>query len=303
MELEGVAGGGFIGAADLGDGGDGDGFGGEAEGGDDALFLVGEAGEEVVEDELEGIIALRATAQTGEGVGDGGAVAAADLPGGPGEEQGVAAGVGDEAQAVGLGGSGESRVVAGDVGEGLEGGGLIELLEFEPSAGGDDDGAAGEEGFAGAREVAEEGEEAALVGVGEGFEVVEDEEGAGAGEGVDEEAWALGGGGLGDLGLLESAGDGVEHLRKPADGEGAFVVRAMRVHGGLLGGEEDDVVVVAGRGQLGGADGKGGLAHAARAINERAPARGVGMEGDTERVEFGIATEEALDRWQVRAGR
>lgn len=32
-------------------------------------------------------------------------------------------------------------------------------------------------GFAGAREVAEEGEEAALVGVGEGFEVVEDEEG------------------------------------------------------------------------------------------------------------------------------
>ena len=40
-------------------------------------------------------------------------------------------------------------------------------------------------GFAGAREVAEEGEEAALVGVGEGFEVVEDEEGAGAGEGVE----------------------------------------------------------------------------------------------------------------------
>lgn len=34
--------------------------------------------------------------------------------------------------------------------------------------------------FAGAREVAEEGEEAALVGVGEGFEVVEDEEGASA---------------------------------------------------------------------------------------------------------------------------
>lgn len=45
----------------------------------------------------------------------------------------------------------------------MEGGGLIELLE--PSAGGDDEGAAGEEGFAGAREVTEEGEEAALVGV------------------------------------------------------------------------------------------------------------------------------------------
>ena len=27
-----------------------------------------------------------------------------------------------------------------DVGEGLEGGGLIEMLEFEPSAGGDDEG-------------------------------------------------------------------------------------------------------------------------------------------------------------------
>jgi len=48
----------------------------------------------------------------GEGVGNGGAVAAADLPGDPGEEQGVAASVGDEAVAVGLGGGGESEVVA-----------------------------------------------------------------------------------------------------------------------------------------------------------------------------------------------
>ena len=52
-ELE-AAGGGFIDDADLGDGGDGDGFGGVAEGGDDALFLGVEAGEEVAEDELEG---------------------------------------------------------------------------------------------------------------------------------------------------------------------------------------------------------------------------------------------------------
>jgi hypothetical protein len=64
-ELEGAAGGGFIGAAVLGDGGDGDGFGGVAEGGDDALFLGAEAGEEVAEDELEGIIARRAPAQAG----------------------------------------------------------------------------------------------------------------------------------------------------------------------------------------------------------------------------------------------
>ena len=132
-----------------------------------------------------GPFALRATAQVGEGVGDGGKGTAADLPGGPGEEQGVPAGLGDEAEAVGLGGGVESGVVAGDVGEGLQGGGLVELLEFEPSAGGDDEGAAGEEGFAGAREVTEEGKEAALVGVGKGFEVVEDEEGAGAGEGVE----------------------------------------------------------------------------------------------------------------------
>ena len=154
---------------------------GVAEGGDDALFLGGEAGEEVAEDELEGIIALRATAEVGEGVGDGGAVAAADLPSGPGEEEGVAAGLGNKAEAVGLGlgGGGECGVVAGNVGEGLEGGGFIELLEFEPSAGGDDEGAAGEQGFAGAREVAEEGEEAALVGVSEGFEVVEGRGGCG----------------------------------------------------------------------------------------------------------------------------
>jgi hypothetical protein len=65
--------------------------------------------------------------------------------------------------------------------ESLESGGLIELLEFEASAGGYDEGAAGEEGFGGA-----------LVGVGEGFEIVEDEEGAGAGEGVDEGESGLG---------------------------------------------------------------------------------------------------------------
>ncbi|MBL9153965.1 MAG: hypothetical protein JNK37_15845 [Verrucomicrobiales bacterium] len=93
-------------------GGDGDGFGGVAEGGDDALFLGGEAGEEVAEDELEGIVALRATAEVGEGVGDGGAVAAADLPGGPGEEQGVAAGLRDETEAVGLGGGVEGGVLS-----------------------------------------------------------------------------------------------------------------------------------------------------------------------------------------------
>lgn len=62
-ELEGTAGGGFIDAADLGDGGDGDGFDGVAEGGDDALFLRGEAGEEVAEDELAGIIAKRVNEQ------------------------------------------------------------------------------------------------------------------------------------------------------------------------------------------------------------------------------------------------
>jgi len=76
----------------------------------------------------------------------------------------------------------------------------------------------------------------------------------------------------------------------------------MRVHGGLLGGEEEDVVVVAGRGQLGGADGEGGLAHAAGAINERAPAGGVGMEVGEELGEFGVATEEALDGGEVGAG-
>ena len=76
-ELEGTAGGGFLDAADIGDGGDGDRFGGVAEGGDEVLLLGGETGQEVAEDELEGIIALRATAQVGEGVGDGGAVAAA----------------------------------------------------------------------------------------------------------------------------------------------------------------------------------------------------------------------------------
>ena len=129
-----------------------------------------------------------------------------------------------------------------------------------------------------------------------------DEEGAGAGEGVDEEARALVGGGLGDLGLLEPTGDGIQHLGEAADSEGAFVLRAMRVHGGLLGGEEEDVVEVSWCGQLGGADGEGGLAHAARAINERAPTGRVGMEIGEELGEFGVATEEALDGGEVVAG-
>ena len=46
---------------------DGDGFGGVIEGGDDALFLGGEAGEGGTEYELEGIIPLRGTAQVGKG--------------------------------------------------------------------------------------------------------------------------------------------------------------------------------------------------------------------------------------------
>jgi len=54
--IGGAAFGGFIDAADLGDGVDGERFGGVTEGGDDALFLGGEAGEEVAEDELEGIM-------------------------------------------------------------------------------------------------------------------------------------------------------------------------------------------------------------------------------------------------------
>lgn len=66
---------------------------------------------------------------------------------------------------------------------------MVEKLEFEPFAGSDDKGAAGEEGFAGAREVAEEGEEAAVVGVSCGLIggqdddlVAEDGEGRGMGD-------------------------------------------------------------------------------------------------------------------------
>ena len=64
-----------------------------------------------------------------------------------------------------------------------------------------------------------------------------------------------------------------------------------------------EAALVTGRGQLGGADGEGGLAHAARAINERAPADGVGMEVREELGEFGVATEEALDGGEVVTGR
>jgi hypothetical protein len=59
---------------------------------------------------------------------------------------------------------------------------------------------------------------------------------------------------------------------------------------------------VTGRGQFGGADGEGGLAHAASAINKRTPAGGVGMEVGEKLGEFDVAPEEALDRGEVRTG-
>lgn len=52
----------------------------------------------------------------------------------------------NEAQAFGLGSGSEIGVVAGNIGEGLESSKWVELLEFEPSARGDDEGTAGEEG-------------------------------------------------------------------------------------------------------------------------------------------------------------
>lgn len=105
---------------------------------------------------------------------------------------------------------------------------MVELLEFEPSAGGDDEGAAGEEGFAGAREMIEKGYEAALVGVGEGNQKDEGR-------------------------IMKDEIGEPEILRFFLDP--SYFILSLRVHGGLLGGEEEDVVVVTRPCQLGGADG------------------------------------------------
>jgi hypothetical protein len=128
---------------------------------------------------------------------------------------GLPAGLGVEGDALGFAGAGEQRIASGEVGEGGERGVLVELFEDELLRVGADAAAAGEDGLAARRQAFDEGEELVAFGLGEGFEIVENEQRLRGAERVEQEPDALVLRGPGEVGLPELAGEFIEHLQKP----------------------------------------------------------------------------------------
>ena len=127
-------------------------------------------------------------------------------------------------------------------GEGGERGVLVELFEDEFLRAGADAAAAGEDGLAAGRQAFDEGENLQAVGLGEGFEVIEDEQRLRGAERVEQEPDALVLGGLRDVGLPELAGEFIEHLQEARHEEVAERALAVVVHLAVLHGDEDDAL-------------------------------------------------------------
>ena len=137
---------------------------------------LGELLHQIAEDEFQRVIVRRAGAEEVQRVGEGAAAPAAELAGHPAQEQRLAGGLRVEGDALGFAGLREQRIAPGEVGEGRERGVLAELFEDEFLRAGADAAAAGEDGLAALRQALDEGEELVAVGLGEGFEVIEDEQ-------------------------------------------------------------------------------------------------------------------------------
>ena len=176
---------------------------------------------------------------------------------------------------------------------------MAEFFEDEFLRAGADAAAAGEDGLAAGWEFFDEGEDGVAVLFDEALEVVEEEQGLRAAQGVEQQARALVLGGFGDVGLAEFAGEFVEEFEEAAEDEAAEVAHAVVVQLAGLEGDEDDFFEDVGRGLVGGADGEGGLAHAAGAVDERAPSAGLGFEGVFDFPEFVLAAEEGLEGGEV----
>ena len=97
------------------------------------------------------------------------------MPGHPAQEQRAAGRLLVKGAALGLASPREQGVAPGEVGEGFERGLPAEFFEDEFLRAGADAAAAGEDGLAARRQLLDEGEQPAAVGLGERFEVVEDE--------------------------------------------------------------------------------------------------------------------------------
>jgi len=106
-------------------------------------------------------------------------------------------------------------------------------------------------------------------------------------------------GGLGDVAAAEFAGEFVEEFDEAGEDEAAEVAHAVVVELAGLQGDEDDLLEGVGRGIVSGADGEGGLAHAARPVNERAPGAGVGIKGVGDLPQLVLAAKEGLEGGEV----
>src|SRR5690242_15206638 len=114
------------------------------------------------------------------------AVAAAELAGGPAEEERLAGGFAVEDEALGFAGLRKVGIVGGEFGEGGERGFLAEFFEDEFLRTGADAAAAGEDGLAASGQFFDEGEKGVALLFDEAFEVIEDEEGLGATQLIEE---------------------------------------------------------------------------------------------------------------------
>ena len=188
---------------------------------------------------------------------------------------------------------------SGEVGEGFERGLLAEFFEDEFLRAGADAAAAGEDGLAALRQALDEGEEPVAVGLGERFEVVEDEQRLLVAERFEQQTDALVLRGLRDVRAVQLAGEFVEHFEEAGQDEDAQLAHAVVVQLAVLDGDEDDALELFGRAVVGGADGEGGLAHAARPVDERAPRAVVRVEGFADLREFRLAAEEGLEAREV----
>lgn len=191
-----------------------------------------------------------------QGIGEGEAASATDLTGGPAQEQRLAAGVLIERESLGFAGRGEERIVGGEFGEGRERGFRAEFFEDEFLRAGADAAAAGEDGLAAGRQFLDECEDGVAVLFDEALKVIEDEQCLRASQCLQQQAWTLVLGALGDLGQPEFAGEFIEEFDKSAEDEPAEIAHAIVVQLASLQRDEDDLFEHVRRRIVGRADGQ-----------------------------------------------
>ena len=149
------------------------------------------------------------------------------------------------------------------------------------------------------RELAQEPEKLVLLALRQGFQIIKGEQGFGGCEGVDDEPRAVRLRLLGEVGLLYQTRNLIEHVEIARHHEIRELPFAIGSQLPLFGGEEKDSLKLARWNQLGSTDGERGLAHAAWAVDQRAPSAGLGREGVSDGVQFLVAAEKGVETREV----